>query len=116
MIKKLICISCPRGCHLEVNDVTLEVSGNMCPKGKIYGQSEVTNPVRTVTSTVALIGKDGIRLAVKTAHPIPKGKIFEVMEEINKVVVKAPIKMGEVIIKNVANTGIDIISSEDIYQ
>ena len=113
MAKELICISCPRGCHLVVDD-NLEVSGNSCPRGKAYGVSEVTNPVRNISSTVVI--HDGVikRLPVCTSSPIPKGKIFECMNEINKVVVNAPIKCGDVIIPNVLGLGVDIISARTV--
>ena len=112
-VKKLICISCPRGCHLEV-DENLNVTGNTCPRGKTYGIAEVTNPTRMISSTVKIIDGEIIRLPVATASPIPKGKIFDVMNEINKVSVKAPIKCGDVVIKNVLGLGVDIIATRTV--
>ena len=55
-MKELICIICPRGCHLSVDEETLAVSGNTCPRGAEYGRSEVSNPVRTVTGSVKACG------------------------------------------------------------
>ena len=78
MMKELICICCPRGCHLKVDEEKKEVTGNACPRGKEYGINEVTNPVRVVTSTVKITGANLRRLPVKTDKPIPKGKIFEI--------------------------------------
>jgi CxxC motif-containing protein len=56
MKKEFVCINCPRGCMLTVDTETLEVKGNSCPRGEAYGKAEVTNPVRTVTSTVKIVG------------------------------------------------------------
>lgn len=112
MIKKFVCIQCPRGCHLEVDTDTLEVKGNTCPRGEAYGKAEVTNPVRTVTSTVKIKGSDIPRCSVRTASPIPKKLMFEVMKEINKVELQAPVEVGDVVIPNVCNTGVDVIATK----
>ena len=112
-MKELICITCPRGCHLSVDD-NLNVTGNVCPRGAAYAKAELTHPVRMVTSSVAINSKLQNRLPVKTKEPIPKELIFNVMEEITKVSVNAPIKIGDVIIKNVLNTGVDIVATKNI--
>lgn len=112
---ELICIVCPRGCRLNV-DQDLNVTGNFCKRGIIYGKSEVTNPTRTVTSTVKIDSKITTRLSVITSKPIPKEKIFEVMDLINQVVVKPPIKVRDVIIPNILNLGIDIVATRNIEE
>ena len=112
-MKELICITCPRGCHLRVDD-NLNVSGNFCPRGEMYAKAELTHPVRMVTSTVAIESKVECRLPVKTENPIPKELIFPVMDEIRKVIVKAPIKIGDVVIENVCNSGVNVIATKDI--
>ena len=110
---ELICITCPRGCHLQV-DENLNVTGNMCPRGAVYAKAELTHPVRMVTSSVSIESEIASRLPVKTKDPIPKELIFKVMEEIEKVSVKAPIKIGDVIIKDVLGTGVDIVATKNI--
>ena len=112
-MKELICITCPRGCHLQVDD-NLNVTGNMCPRGALYAKAELTHPVRMVTSSVEIKSEIASRLPVKTKEPIPKELIFKIMEEINKVVVKAPINIGDVIIKDVLGTGVDIVATKNI--
>lgn len=112
-MKELICITCPRGCHLKVDD-NLNVTGNNCPRGAIYAKAELTHPVRMVTSTVKIVSDIETRLPVKTKEPIAKELIFKVMEEINKIEVKAPILIGDVVIPNVLETGIDVIATKDI--
>lgn len=114
-MKEFICIVCPRGCHLKVDD-NMNVTGNTCPRGKVYALNEITNPTRMITSTVAIESSELKRLPVMTSNPIPKGKIFDVMEEINKVRIKAPVKIGDVIIKNVLGLESDIIATRNILK
>ena len=111
----LTCICCPRGCSLTV-DENFNVTGNSCPRGAIYGKSEVTNPTRIVTSTVVIISKIEKRLPVKTITPIAKGKIFDCMKEINKIVVHAPVHIGDVIIKDVCGSGVNVVSCKNIEE
>ena len=110
---ELICITCPRGCHLQV-DENLNVTGNMCPRGAMYAKAELTHPVRMVTSSVNVHSKVESRLPVKTKNPIPKELIFKVMEEIEKTSVTAPIRIGDVVIKDVLGTGVDIVATKNI--
>lgn len=111
--RNLICISCPLGCNLTVTidgeDVT--VTGNTCKNGEKYGIEEVTNPKRVIPSTVVIRNGKLPRLPVKTADAVPKGMIFEIMDEINKAVATAPVKMGDVIIEDVLGTGVNVVAS-----
>ena len=114
-MKNLICICCPKGCHLQVDEANdYKVTGNNCPQGAEYGRNECIAPTRVVTSTV--IVKDGSypRCPVKTAKPIPKGKIFEIMDALNTVVLSAPVKVGQVVLADVAGTGVDIVAARNI--
>lgn len=112
-MKELICIVCPKGCHLKV-DENLNVTGNGCIRGIKYGIDELTNPTRMVTSTVAIENAHISRLPVATSNPIPKDKIMEVMEEINKVKVVAPIYVKDVIIHNVLDLGVDVVATRTL--
>ena len=112
-MKELICILCPNGCHLTVDD-NLNVTGNTCPRGKQYAISELTNPVRTITSSVRVNNRDDLLVSVKTSGPIPKGKIFEVMDEINKLSVPAPTRIGDVVASNILGLGVDILITKNI--
>ncbi|MGL6294403.1 DUF1667 domain-containing protein [Eubacterium aggregans] len=116
MKRDLICISCPIGCAITVEgtDGNYTVTGNKCKNGEKYGIEEVTNPQRVVPSTVVIKGALMASLPVKTADTIPKDKIFDCMKEIDKVVVEAPIKTGDVIIPNVCGTGIDIVATKSM--
>lgn len=103
----LTCIMCPLGCQLIVlkDGDNITVTGNNCKRGEIFGKEEVTCPMRIVTSSVKT--EKGVR-ACKTSKPVPKSMIFEVMKEIEKLRLKNA-KFGEVVIKNVLNTGADIV-------
>lgn len=117
--RQLTCIGCPRGCSLKVylNGTTVvDVTGNACKRGAAYGEKECTNPTRIVTSCVKV--KDGVEnvVSVKTEEDIPKEKIFQCLEALRNVVVEAPITINDIIIKNVADTGINIIATKNIDQ
>lgn len=114
MKKEMTCIACPMGCHLTVEGEgdKWTVTGNSCKNGERYGIQEMTDPRRIVPSTVVIKGAMLHRLPVKTAQEIPKGKIFDCMKELAKVVVKAPVKMGDVVLKDVCGTGIDIVATK----
>ena len=114
MNKVLTCIICPRGCTIEVsiNDSNIEVSGNACPRGEKYAVAECTNPTRTVTSIVRVSNRIDTMVSVKTANPIPKEHIFDVMEKIRTASVNAPIKIGDVILTDIFGT--NIIATKDI--
>lgn len=108
MINEMTCIICPRGCELFVKteEKGITVTGNSCPKGKKYAINECTNPMRTVTSSVRVKNREDTMVSVKTESPIPKDKIFELMKEIRKINVCAPIGVGDIIIKNIFNTNV----------
>ncbi len=113
MNKELVCICCPMGCRLSVslddNGSVTEVTGNTCNRGKDYAISEMTAPTRMVTSTV--ISTEGVSVPVKTKEPVPKEKIFETMEFIKKAELSLPVHVGDVVVDNVAGTGIDVIAT-----
>lgn len=102
--KELTCIECPVGCRIEVkteNGVAVSVTGNGCPRGKIYAENEVTCPKRVVTTTVRRF--DGKMIPVKTDRPIKKSEMFSVMAKINSFVCEKPVKIGDILIENVSD-------------
>ncbi|MBE5752618.1 MAG: DUF1667 domain-containing protein [Clostridiales bacterium] len=108
-VKKLTCIECPIGCDLEVtleNGKVLSVTGNSCPRGKLYAENEVVCPKRVVTSSVRAIS--GEMVSVKTDNPVPKSEIFEVMKKINAVNCKLPVKIGQVLLENISD-GVNLV-------
>ena len=113
-MKELVCIICPRGCRLTIDEETLSVSGNSCPKGEEYAKNELIAPTRTVTGSVAISGGIHRRLAVRTDRPIPKAKIFDVMNAIHAFSATSPVKRGEVLISDICGTGANLIASRDM--
>lgn len=116
--KTVTCIGCPLGCTVTVafdqkNNIAA-VCGNTCPRGEIYARNEVTHPRRVVTSTVGVYGRQEERISVKTESDIPKEKIFACMAIIRKTQVKAPVAVGDIIIENVCDTGVNVIATKDI--
>lgn len=114
-MKELICIVCPNGCHLKVDEENgYKVTGAKCDRGTEYGKTELQNPVRVVTSTVKLKSCVSCRLPVKTNLPIPKANIFDIMEMLETVTATAPIHTGEVLIENVLGTGACVVSCKTV--
>jgi len=114
---QLICIGCPVGCLITVKkeeDGSLSITGNTCKKGEAYAQSEMTAPVRSVTSMIRVEGGSGKVIPVKTAGEIPKGKIMQCMDEIRAAVVSAPIRVGDVLIRNVAGTLVPVVATANM--
>lgn len=112
--RELICIGCPLGCMLtvEMNDgAVVSVTGNTCPRGKVYAEKEVTNPTRIVTSSVRVTGGDRVSVSCKTKSDIPKSKIFDVARALRDVEVKAPVAIGDVLVEDVAGTGVQIVAT-----
>ena len=115
--RKLICIGCPMGCPLTVEidgAEVVSVTGNTCKRGDVYARKEVTNPTRIVTSTVRVTGGDHEMVSVKTKEDIPKGKIFECVKALKGVTVQAPVHIGDVILEDVAGTGVPIVATKNV--
>lgn len=108
MTKSFICIVCPRGCRVSVDD-DMNITGNQCKRGITYVQTELTAPKRIITTTARTTFEELPRVSVKTDVPIPKELIYKIMDVINEVTVDKPMKIGEVLIKNVLDTGANII-------
>ena len=116
-IKKLTCINCPVGCSLKVEldgENVICVSGNTCRRGEIYARKEVTNPTRIVTSTVKVVNGTSGTVSVKTKEDIPKEKIFACVQALRGIEVQAPVHIGDVILENVAGTGVDIVATRKV--
>lgn len=116
-IRNLTCISCPMGCSVTVemngNEV-VSVSGNTCRRGEVYARKEVTDPTRIVTSTVKVKGGRADMVSVKTKEDIPKGRIFDCVKALKGVEVQAPVHIGDVIVPDVAGTGVDIVATKNV--
>ncbi len=116
-IKKLTCINCPVGCSLKVEmdgENVICVSGNTCRRGEIYARKEVTNPTRIVTSTVKVVNGTSGTVSVKTKEDIPKERIFACVQALKGIEVQAPVHIGDVILENVAGTGVAIVATRNV--
>ena len=115
---EMTCIVCPNGCELTVeqNGSEIKVSGNRCPRGIKFAETELIKPMRTICSTVKTVFPEVPVLPVRTSSEIPKDQIFAVMKEINQVVLKERVHSGEAVIHNVLNLGVDIIATSSQLQ
>ncbi len=115
--EKMICITCPMGCTLEVNHdgaTVLSVEGNTCKRGEKYVQEELSDPRRMVASTVRVQGGIHPLVPVYTEAPIPKPRIHELLAQLREVELAAPVTMNQVVLENVLGEGINVIASRDM--
>ena len=116
----MICVSCPVGCMLNVrrgDDSSLDnltVTGNQCSAGLTYAEKEMTNPTRNIATSLRVTGGDMPMLSVKTAHPIPKRAIMDVVKAVHKISVHAPVELGDVVLADAAGTGVDIVATRNV--
>jgi len=115
--KNITCVVCPIGCKIlvKIDGTRLEiVEGNKCKKGIEYVKNEVFNPRRMLTTSVLVNGGEWPLVSVKSSEPVPKEKLFSILKEIKRLVVNAPVKSGQIIIKNTANTDINIVATKTV--
>ncbi len=116
MKKEFTCICCPLGCQITVTEENgqIRIMGNNCPKGEKYVRDEMTNPTRMVTTMVDVNGGDIPVVSVKTMEAIPKDKIEDCIIALKGISVDAPVKIGDIILDDVADTGISIIATKNV--
>ena len=115
--KHFTCIVCPIGCEIDVklnNGKIISVSGNKCPRGKEFVLQEIKNPLRVLTTTVRIENGEYAMLPVRTDRPVPKSKIFDIMKEISLIKAKAPVKMYDVIARDICGTGANVIATRSM--
>lgn len=117
MNKTFTCILCPNGCEIRVQLDGTEIlfaDGNKCPKGPAYVEQEIKNPVRNIASSVLVVGGTMPLCSVRLTAPVPKSRIFDVMEKMKEMKVSAPVKAGDVLIPNVLGLGSDVIATRNV--
>ena len=117
MKQELICIGCPMGCQLTAeveNGAVTSVTGNTCPRGAAYARRECVAPVRTVTGTVAIQGAALPVLPVRTGGEVPKALVFDVARTLGTVTAQAPIAIGDVVLRDVCGTGVDVVAAKNM--
>ena len=112
-MKHLTCIVCPRGCELTIDEVG-KITGNFCVRGAIYAKEELACPKRMLTTSVRVINRKDLLCSVKTSAPVKKEDIMKFVEFINRLKVTAPCPIGQVLARDVFDTGIDIVTTKDI--
>ena len=119
MVREFTCIMCPRGCGVKaeiLDGKVASVEGNFCPKGEEYVIQELTNPMRSIASSVLVEGGELPLASVRLSRPVPKDRIFDVMGEIRKVKVKAPTAIGQIVISDVLGLGSDVIITKNVRE
>ena len=113
---ELICINCPQGCHLQVSadGDSWIITGNRCPQGVVYGKQEISDPRRMVTAVMPCENPDVPFIAVRTDRPCPKAMIPDLLNRIYHTLAKKNVKNGDIVIKNIDNSGISVIVTENI--
>ncbi len=115
---KLVCTICPRGCQLtwrkQVEEI--EIEGHQCPRGKAYGLSELKNPVRTLTTTVKVLGGQHALVPVRSVQPIPKGYLHKAMKDLARISLPAPIEAGSVVLADWQGLEVDFIATRSIIK
>lgn len=120
MIREFICVLCPNGCELSVelneDNTILKLEGATCQRGDEYVQQELFAPQRNIATSVKVMGGNMPLVSVRLSEAIPKEKIFEVMDEIKKVKLEAPVSLGQVVIKNVLGLQRDVIATKQVLR
>ena len=113
---ELTCICCPMGCTVRLElegERIISVTGNSCRRGDEYARQECTSPVRVITASVPVENGSLARVSVKTAAPVPKGRIFDVMDAIRTITAQAPVRIGDVLCANIAGTGVNLVATRN---
>ena len=113
-VMEITCIACPLGCAMKValeSGKILDVQGATCKRGEAYAETESLSPKRMVTSTVTLTGSPLRRLPIKTEEPVPKDMVMEVARALSGVEIEAPVSIGDIVVENICNTGVNMIAT-----
>ena len=119
-VRELTCVVCPAGCRVTVTlddaGKVTEVTGHTCARGKTYAESEITHPVRTLTTTISIEGaaNGAHMLPVKTSMPISRELLFDAMRQLEGYIVKAPVHIGDVLVHDFMESGVDLVACKTI--
>ncbi|MCC8024370.1 MAG: DUF1667 domain-containing protein [Clostridium sp.] len=117
MLREFTCIMCPQGCDITAETEggkVISVSGNLCPKGKEYATQEIVNPMRNIATSIQVEGGELPLASVRLTKLIPKSAIFDVMREIKKIKITAPVYEGTVVMENVLGLESDVIVTKTV--
>jgi len=116
-VEEIICVSCPKGCRIKVESVDgqiKDVSGYNCKEGKRYAKEEFRNPTRILPTTVRVNKGEFPLVSVKTRKAIPKDKLLPAMDVIAEIEIEAPVEIGEVVLEDILNTGVDLVATRNV--
>ena len=114
---EITCIVCPTGCKVRVvkeGSKVIEISGHTCKRGEVYASQEAVAPQRTLTTSVKVTGGDFALVSVKSAAPVPKARLFDLMKVVQKLETAAPIRVGDVVVHDVLGLGIDLVATRAV--
>ena len=116
-VLSMICVGCPVGCDLKVtvrDKELLSVEGNACPRAVQFARTEISSPVRVFATTVRVSGGRLPVCPVRSRGPVPKDRLFDISREVARLVVPAPVTIGQVILADACGSGVDIIATRDL--
>ena len=115
---EIVCIVCPLGCHIEVTPQGAELSmtGGQCKLGEKYASDEYRFPGRILTTTLITESSAKKLLPVRSNKAIPKDKLRQCMNHVSQVRVKPPVKMGQVVVPNIAEAGTHLIATDELLE
>ncbi|AEH51074.1 DUF1667 domain-containing protein [Pseudothermotoga thermarum] len=116
-MNRIVCVQCPVGCKIKfelVDGKLTKIEGNKCPRGLDYLKDELADPKRIIPTSVRVIDGEYELVSVKTSKPISKKYIPQLMEILKKIKINAPVKVGDVVLKNFMNTNVDIIATRSV--
>jgi CxxC motif-containing protein len=117
MESKITCIICPIGCEITIHHEEkkiISIEGHQCKKGIPYAEGELFDPKRTLTTTMLVKGGELPLVSVRTSSPIPKERMFHVMDCISQTIIDAPVEIGDVLVKNVLDLNVDIVATKKV--
>jgi CxxC motif-containing protein len=115
--REFLCIKCPNGCAIEaelIGGKLVSIEGALCDNGRAYVEQELASPTRTITTSVPVAGGDMLLCSVRLTSPIPKARIFDIMDEIKKARLRAPVHIGDVVISDILGLGADVIATKTV--
>lgn len=120
IVKELTCVVCPNGCSVTAEytedspHTIISISGQKCARGETWAKQEIENPMRTFSTSVTVRGGNFLEASVRTTKPIPLDKVFDVMAEIRKVTLDAPVSIGDILLENPSGTDTKIIATRNV--
>ncbi len=111
---EMTCTVCPTGCEMTVlleDSIPVKVTGNTCKRGEPYAIAEITQPMRTLTTTMRLCNANKPLLSVRSSKPVPKQRLKEIVQELNALAISAPVKTGDILVQDILHLGVDIVAT-----